>query len=173
VWAVVPEAAGGTGSVTTSAQDLPYCNQTNSWTTQVKGAASYTIPRIDVSVAATYQYLPGAMIEADWAASNAVIAPSLGRPLSNNAANATVNLIEPNTMYGKGLNQLDLRFAKILRVGTTRTTVNIDLYNATNANTILTQNNNFVPLIGGGANWQIPTAILQPRFFKIGAQFDW
>jgi hypothetical protein len=173
VWAVVPEAAGGTGSVTTSAQDLPYCNQTNSWTTQVKGAASYTIPRIDVSVAATYQYLPGAMIEADWAASNAVIAPSLGRPLSNNAANATVNLIEPNTMYGKGLNQLDLRFAKIVRLGTTRTTINIDLYNATNSNTILTQNNNFVPLIGGGANWQIPTAILQPRFFKIGAQFDW
>jgi hypothetical protein len=113
------------------------------------------------------------MVAANYVATNAVIIPSLGRPLSGGAANATVNLIEPNTQYGKGLNQLDLRFAKIFRFGTTRTTINLDLYNATNANTILTQNNNFVALAGGGANWQIPTAILQPRFFKVGAQIDW
>jgi hypothetical protein len=173
VWAKVPEAAGGTGSITTAAQDLPYCDLVEAWTTQVKGAASYTIPRIDVSVAATYQYLPGPVVEADWPAPNAVIAPSLGRPLSNNAANATVNLIAPNTIYGDGLNQLDLRLAKILRFGPTRTTINLDIYNTTNANTILTQNNNFVPLASGGARWQVPTSILQPRFFKIGAQFDW
>jgi hypothetical protein len=117
--------------------------------------------------------LPGVTVEADWPAPNAVIAPSLGRPLSNNAANATVNLIAPNTIYGEGLNQLDLRLAKILRFGPTRTTINLDIYNVTNANTILTQNNNFVPLAGGGARWQVPTSILQPRFFKMGAQLDW
>jgi hypothetical protein len=38
--------------------------------------------------------------------------------------------------------------------------VNFDLYNAANANTILTLNNGFVPLAGGGNRWQVPTAVL-------------
>jgi hypothetical protein len=150
----------------------PYCRQQQNWLTQVKGAASYTIPRIDVSASATYQYLPGPEIAANWAANNAAISPSLGRNLAGGAATQTVNLVTPGTRYNDGLNQLDLRFAKIFRIGTTRTTINFDLYNATNSNTILTLNNGFVPLAGGGATWQIPTAILQPRFWKIGAQFD-
>jgi hypothetical protein len=55
--------------------------------------------------------------------------------------------------------------------GTTRFTVNFDLYNATNSNTVLTLNNALVPAATGNT-WQVPTAILQPRFWKIGGQFD-
>ena len=47
-------------------------------------------------------------------------------------------------MFGPSLNQLDLRFAKIFRFGTARTTINFDIYNAINSNTILTYNNGFV-----------------------------
>ena len=54
----------------------------------------------------------------------------------------------------------------------TRTTINFDLYNTTNANTVLTLNNGYVPQASGLARWQVPNAVLQPRFFKIGAQFD-
>jgi hypothetical protein len=151
---------------------LPYCDQRTNWLTQVKGAASYTVPRIDVQASATYQYLPGPEISANWAAPASAITPQLGRPLFGNAANQTVNLVTPGTTYNAGLNQLDLRFAKILRFGGTRTTINFDLYNATNANTILALNNAFV--VGATGNtWQIPNSILQPRFFKFGAQFDW
>ena len=75
-------------------------------------------------------------------------------------------------MYGESLHQLDLRFSKLLRFGNTRTMLNFDLYNATNSSTILTYNNGFVPLATGGANWIQPNSILQARFFKIGAQFD-
>ncbi len=152
---------------------LPFCDEVGSWLTQVKGAASYTIPRIDVSTSATYQYLPGPEIAANWAAPNSAIAPSLGHVLAGGAATQTVNLVTPGTSYNDGLNQLDLRFAKIFRIGSTRATINFDIYNATNSNTILTLNNGFAPSATGGlATWQIPTAILQPRFWKIGAQFD-
>jgi hypothetical protein len=42
-----------------------------------------------------------------------------------------------------------------------------------NAATVLTQNNRFVPNPAGGpAIWQAPTEILQARFLKISAQFD-
>ena len=163
ILAVVPEAGPTTA---------PYCNEVENWLTQVKGAASYLIPRVDVSVAATYQYLPGPEIAANWAVPNALVAPSLGRNLSGNAPFVTVNLVEPGTAFNQGLNQLDLRFAKILRFGGTRTTINFDLYNTTNANTVLTLNNGYVPQASGLARWQVPNAVLQPRFFKIGAQFD-
>jgi hypothetical protein len=149
----------------------PYCDEVGSWLTQVKGAASYTIPRIDVATSATYQYLPGPEIAANWAANNAAISPSLGHNLAGGVATQTVNLVTPGTTYNDGLNQLDLRFAKIFRFGSTRTTINFDIYNATNSNTILTLNNGFVTTTTP-ATWMLPTAILQPRFWKIGAQFD-
>ena len=61
---------------------------------------------------------------------------------------------------------------KILRLGTARTTINFDIYNALNANTILTYNNAFAIAPTGAVTWQQPTQILQARFFKIGGQFD-
>jgi|SoiMethySBSTD1v2_1073268.scaffolds.fasta_scaffold00056_40 carboxypeptidase family protein len=153
-----------------SATGLPYCDQVGIFQTQVKGAASYTIPRIDVSAAATYQYLPGPEIAANWAVPTGRIV-GLGR--ATTGGNPTVNLVYPGEDYEKGLNQLDLRFAKIFRFGSMRTTINFDIYNATNSNTILTLNNGYVTDAAGNPGaWQIPTALLQPRFFKIGAQFD-
>jgi hypothetical protein len=74
-----------------------------------------------VQVSGTIRSDQGDNLAANWA--NAVIQPSLGRPLSNSAPTATVNLIEPGTLYGDRVNELDLRFAKILRFGGTRTNV--------------------------------------------------
>jgi hypothetical protein len=139
----------------------------------MKGAASYAIPKIDVSVSATYQNIPGPEFAANYAAPNSAIQPSLGRPLSGGAQNATVNLVAPGTEFGSWLNQVDLRVAKIIRFGSTRATLNFDLYNLLNANTILTYNNTFGVAPSGAVTWLQPTQILQARFFKISAQFDW
>jgi hypothetical protein len=54
------------------------------------------------------------VIVATYAAPNALVAPSLGRPPSGGAANVNVALVEPGTMWGS-LNQVDFRVGKILR----------------------------------------------------------
>jgi len=77
-----------------------------------------------------------------------------------------VNIVEPGTMYGERLNQLDVRFAKILVLGGGRTSLNLDLYNAFNVSTVLTQNNTY------GPSWLQPNGIFPARFAKVSWQFD-
>jgi hypothetical protein len=60
------------------------------------------------------------MLAANYAVPNSVAAPVLGRNLSGDAPNVTVNLVAPGTMYGDRINELDVRTAKILKVGRTR-----------------------------------------------------
>jgi hypothetical protein len=145
---------------------LLYCRVVTPLLTEFKFLGSYTIPRIDVQVSGTLQSLPGPQIAANYNAPNAVVAPTLGRNLSGNAANVTVNLVAPGTMYGERMNQLDLRVSKTLRAGRTSTRFNFDVYNALNSDAVLQQNNNY------GA-WQRPTLILPARFVKLGVQFDY
>jgi hypothetical protein len=168
----VPEnsiiSVGTNGITVSTSPNVPntsFCHQATNILTQAKFLGSYTIPKIDVQIAGTFQSLPGPKIEANYNAPNALVSPSLGRPISGNQANVTVGLVQPGTMYGDRLNQLDLRFGKTLRFSKIRTSLNVDLYNALNANPVLTQNNNF------GA-WQQPTSILLARFVKVSAQFD-
>ena len=96
------------------------------------------------------------------------MAPSLGRNLSGNAANVTVNLVAPGTMYGDRINQLDVRVAKTLRIRRSRTLIALDIYNALNSSAVLTYNNTFVP----GGTWLQPLTILTPRFLKVTAEID-
>jgi hypothetical protein len=149
-----------TGSAVTPLS--PYCRVAYGWLTQVRGLASYVVPKVDVQVSATFQSKPGAMLAANYAATNTDVVPSLGRPLSANAPNVTVNLITPGSMYGDRINQLDLRFSRTLPYGRTRTMIAIDVYNALNSSAILTYNNAFTP---SGA-WLQPTSILTPRVLR-------
>jgi hypothetical protein len=95
-----------------------------------------------------------------------LIQPSLGRPLSGGAANVTVPLIAPGTMFIERTNELDLRFTKLFRVSRTKTALNFDLYNVSNASTVRSRLGTF------GTTWQRPTGILDARLFKISAQID-
>jgi hypothetical protein len=158
--AKLPETLGPASST--------YCHQETPFLPQFKGLGSYTIPRVDVQMSGTLQSVPGPVLAGNYNAPNAVIQPSLGRPLTAQAPNQTVNLVKPGTFYGDRINQLDLRFAKILRFGRTRAQVGIDLYNAVNSDVIQTYNQTFVP----GSSWLVPTAILPARFVKVSAQFD-
>jgi len=146
----------------------PYCNYSTGWVTRYTALGSYTVPKIGVQIGGTMRSDQGGILAANWAAPNSVISPSLGRNLSNNAPTATVNLIAPGTLYGDRVNELDLRVAKILKFGRSRTNIGMDVYNIFNRAPVLTYNQSFVP----GGQWLTPTSVLQPRFIKISAQID-
>ena len=126
------------------------------------------IPKVDVNISGTIRSDQGAVLAASWAVPTATIAPSLGRPLSGNAPNATVNLITPGDVWGDRVNEVDVHVGKILRFGRIRTNVGVDIYNLINSAAILTYNQAFVP----GGTWLAPTSVLTPRFVKFGAQID-
>jgi hypothetical protein len=145
----------------------PYCRVETPFLTQVKMLGSYTVPRIDVQAAVTFQSIPGPQITANAVFPSATIAPTLGRPLSTGpASNAVINVVEPGTLYGDRLNQVDLRLGKIFRFGDRRASVNFDLFNVLNANAVLTENLAFGPV------WRQPLSILGARLMKFSVNVD-
>jgi hypothetical protein len=71
----------------------------------------------------------------------------------------------PDAVCGERMNQLDLRVGKILRYGRTRATVNLDVYNALNASTVLQESTAY-------AMFRQAQVILLARFAKVSVQFD-
>jgi hypothetical protein len=150
----------------------PYCRQEQPYLMQVKLLGSYHLP-YDVIVSGTFQSVPGAAVSATAVANNAQISPTLGRNLSAGAtATASVNLIQPNSVFGERINQIDMRFTRVFRVRTTSIRAMVDLYNMANRSTVVTWNNNYGTLAGGGATWLTPLGILPARLVKLGVQLD-
>ncbi len=153
--------------VVDSPQQMLHCREVRPWAaqTQVKFFGSVPLPG-DVMFSATYQDLSGPPINANYAATNAEIMQSLGRPLAGGARTATVPLVAPQTLFEGRTRRLDLRVSKILYAGRFRFQINFDAYNALNASSVLAVNSTF------GSRWQQPTTIMDPRLMQIGGQID-
>jgi hypothetical protein len=149
---------------------VPYCHQVTPFLTQLKAFGSYTIPKIDVQLSGAFQSIPGPQLAANLVVPDAAVRPSLGRDLIGGAANVTVNLVPPGAMFGDRLNQLDMRFAKLLRIAKTRTSLNLDLYNVFNVSTVLAENSTYSNATLTG--WRVPTTLVTARFAKISVQLD-
>ena len=146
---------------------LGYCNRETPWQTQFKGYAVYTVPRVDVQLSGTLRSTIGNQYNANFTATNAILASSstLGRPLAGNAANIWIALLAPNSTFIERRNELDLRFGKILRFGRVRNVVSLDLFNALNSDALVSLNQSF-------ASWLRPTEILNARLMKISYTLD-
>jgi hypothetical protein len=164
---VIANAQGAVfGAVTPGPGPSPRaCHVEAAFLTQFKFLATYTVPRVDMNVAATVQSTPGPVISANRLYTNAEIQPSLGRPLSGGAANTTINMLVPGDIYGDRVNQFDLRLSKVFRFGGRRAQANLDIYNVMNANPVMQENASY-------AVWRTPQRIMDARLFKISGQFD-
>ncbi len=155
----------------------PECHKQGDWLPQVKLIGSHPLP-MGFRISGTYQTQVLDPISngtsnlgfvANYVASSAVVAPSLGRPLSAGAANVTLNLLGAGQQYDKRTHQLDLRFTRTFQIGRSHLQANIDLYNVFNANFVATRNGNYGT---NGATWLRPGAILPARLLKFGGQFN-
>jgi hypothetical protein len=180
VRAALPEAytwgqttAVQTTRVTTSTAGLPnpYCRIVEPFQTSLRGLATYIVPKVDLNVSVTWRSDAGDQLAANYVVTNAIAAPSLGRNLSS--GNVTVNLIEPGTLYGERQNNVDMRIAKILRFGTTRAQLGVDVYNLMNNDVVTAYNNNYTAPTGGrGSVWLTPTTITPARYARLNLQLD-
>jgi hypothetical protein len=158
-------------AVPESAATNPYCRTVEPMLTTFKGVASYLIPVVDVNVAGTFSSRPGVSLSANVTYTNAAGPLSIGTmsTLGRNLAGATtvtVNVIEPNTVFGDRIDQLDIRIGKVLRFGRTRTNLNLDVVNAMNSNDNIGYSPTFSP------TWPTPTSVLTARLFRLSAQLE-
>lgn len=174
---VLPGSGGTLSAVQSIAQwSRTYCHRESGYLTNVKGLATYTVPKIDVLISGTIQSKPyvgsnfpsvaSQSIPANSVTPNALIQPSLGRPLAGGAPVTLLGLVKPGDKYGDRLNQVDLRFGKLLRFNGTRTLVALDLFNAFNTNTTDVYQTFY------GSTYLTPSSIMAARLAKISAQFD-
>jgi hypothetical protein len=159
----------GTGTATAGSvgPTNPYCHVDSGFLTQIRGLAAYTIPRVDVLFSAAFQSVPGQPLAANYALPAAVTTAALGRPAAGSSI-LSVNLVAPGTLYGDRTNQIDLRLAKILKFGHTRTQVGVDVYNVLNSSAVLGYNQAYI--LNGA--WLTPNSVITARFAKVSAQFD-
>jgi hypothetical protein len=146
-----------------------YCHLQSGYLTQFRGLGTYQVPKVDVEISTTFQSKPGQQLAGNYNMPAAQVAQFLGRLPSGGVANVTMNLVEPGTLYGDRVNQLDLRFTKLLKFGRTRTKISLDMYNSLNSAPVLTYNQTYSPTT---TTWLTPTSVLAARVMKIGASID-
>lgn len=152
-----------------------FCRRESGWKTNIKGLASYAVPRIDVLLSGTWKSVPypgnnfpsvtsqsigGQVLAVPIAETN------LGRPLASGLPIEFLNIVEPGTVYGDRLNQTDLRVGKNLRFGRSRTLVALDIFNVFNSSTPDVYQQTY------GPTYRNPLSITVGRFYKISAQLD-
>jgi hypothetical protein len=163
VVALIPESLGNTPE--------GYCATDTPFLTQAKAIASYTIPRLDVQISGTFQSNPGQNRQAVFTldnTTNITTSSTLGRTLTAAGGTKSVNLLSEamgGELYTERLNQIDLRFGKIIRYGRTRTNISLDVFNVLNKDTVATENTAYESLYR-------PNSLIQARFMKVSAQFD-
>jgi hypothetical protein len=171
----------------------PACRPYQRWENNVRGSASYTIPKADVLVSTVFQWRPGVERMAlmnvpkemvTWEPSSAYRATlactgaqagQVGcftpQGTTVTATSYQVNLLDPGDLYGPGYTLVDLKLAKNIRFLRRRLNVGVDIYNIFNNDAVRGYENTF-PVSATGAAWGTPNTLLSPRFARLQVQFD-
>ncbi len=184
----LPETYLGLGTGASPLVQAQACHVIEPFMTSFRGLAAYTVPKIDVLISAQFRSLNpnniggvggasatnGASLSANVILPNSTVQQLLGGRLPAGAlpnGTTTVNLLTPGQLYpDERLTQVDMRFAKIIRFGSKRADVGVDLYNLFNTNDTTGFDSNFA-LSNNGATWLQPTTIVPPRFARFNVTF--
>jgi hypothetical protein len=141
------------------------CRKEESWQTQVRGFATYIIPKADVLVSGIFRFQPNSMFGfgATPEGNSTGLSANYSLPTGQ-----TVNLLPPGQVFADRINQVDARFGKIINFGNRRANIAIDVLNLFNANTGTAFQQNY----GDGSGYLNPTAILNPRFVRFNVTVD-
>jgi hypothetical protein len=145
------------------------CYDAEPFQTTVRGFASYNIPKLDVLVSATFRSQAPLSQDAEWAVPNSVIEAQTGDlPQLTATGNTTIQILDnAHRLYAnERRTQIDMRFAKLLRFGGTRTDVGVDLFNLLNTNYVTGYEDTY------DATWLNPTSIFPPRFVRLNFTFN-
>jgi hypothetical protein len=150
------------------------CRLTPPYQTTIRGLASYTIPKVDVLVSVAIRSQPPLALAANWAVPNSVVASLLGRlpPGGTAGGNTTVALLDnEHRLYADNRRtQMDLRVAKIFRIGTKRLDIGVDGENLLNTNYATAYSGTYQFSTGNtarGGTWNNPTALYPPRYARV------
>ena len=83
----------------------------------------------------------------------------------------TIMLDRPGTLYSPRTFELDITIKKNIRMGRRSMSLQIDYFNVTNSNSILTTTNTVVNQDGGGPNLGNVTSFLDGRIPRIAFQY--
>jgi hypothetical protein len=155
------------------------CFSKEPFQTTLRGLASYTVPKVDVLVSGTVRSQPPLQVASTtWNVPNSVVQSLLGRlpPGALPTGTTAVQLVDngDNRLYvDNWRTQIDMRFAKVLRFGKTRTDIGVDLYNLLNSNYATTYETNYSYTQPNGGTWLNPTSILAPRFARFNVTINY
>jgi Carboxypeptidase regulatory-like domain len=171
-----------TGAI--SGPDPRGCHNAEPWQTTMRGLATYTMPKLDVLVSLVVRSQPEVQLSgaaaltgntsAQWQLPNSVIAAALGHlpPGATATGTTTIPLADNDhrVFSGERRTQIDMRFAKILRFGRTRSDVGVDLNNLLNTNYATGFNTTYIYTtdnVARAGGWGTPASIYGPRFVRI------
>jgi len=156
------------------------CHNVEPWQLSLGGSTSYTIPKIDVLLSAVLRSRPPVLLgatadtAATWQVPNSVIAAALGHLPPGATATGTTNIPlgdnEHRIYADNRRTQIDMRIAKIVRFGRTRTDIGVDINNLTNTNFAVGYNNTYIYATDNTprpSGWGSPTSITNPRFVRL------
>jgi hypothetical protein len=146
------------------------CHDVDPFRTNFRGSASYTVPKADVLVSAIVRLSPAPALSAgSYLIPNQVVQDQLGHlpagALITGTQSVTLTDAEHRLYAERSHKQVDMRFAKVLRMGRARADLGIDLYNVFNVNTPTAYEGDYDSESTGG-QWMTPTGIVQPRFAR-------
>jgi hypothetical protein len=173
----LPTSAGTSSASGAAAQ---FCHQETPFLTQVKFLGSYPLPWGGLQVSGAFQsivpdptqgqaFTPMGL-PANYLATNAVFAPSLGRNLSAGPTGVvTVNVAEPGSVYAPRASQIDLRVTRTFTFARVKVQPLVDFFNVLNANPVFQFNSAYGTT---GSSWMVPQSLMPGRLIRLGGQIN-